>query len=481
MPDVKAALAALRAARPDYDLARKMYDGQVDEVLLNARLRRLFADSGRSFKINYARTPVDVMVERTVVQGITASTPSAQTVLDQNWADNELGIEAKDGHRRAYEFGDAFLIAWPDTTDDGTPTGTVTAYMHDPTEVRVFYDPQSPRRKSHAVHHWLEVGTEDNGLKAGTWDRVDLYYPDRVECWVSTDPAVDSTGRKRSIPDDKVEWREYDDGQGWPLDNPTPDVIPVFHFRTLRPYGRPEHADAYGPQNMITKLAVSLMGAVDRQVLPQRYALLEGTRDTAPPPAAQLFEDDNPLDPERQTGPTRDDLGDQPGDTWLLEGVKSAGQFDPASLDGFLSAMGALVEHMADVCDLPSDRFRRSGQQASAASKRADEAPLRAKVADRQAQFGVVWREYLAYVLLVAGVDGEAEVAWAPPETYNDTESWQAALLQLDAGVPFAQVMRERGYQTDVVQKWEADLPGGVPPAQAEPGGAVSVGVPAVE
>src|SRR3546814_17791675 len=51
--------------------------------------------------------------------------------------------------------------------------------------------------------------------------------------------------------------------------------IPFFHFRTARPYGRPEHKKAYGPQDALTKLVTTMMSTSAFAAFPQTWALPE--------------------------------------------------------------------------------------------------------------------------------------------------------------------------------------------------------------
>ena len=338
----------------------------------------------------------------------------------------------------------------------------MSAYCHDPKDVRILYDPEKPRRKRLAIHRWEEAGTGDegNGLAVGeTWMRINLYYPDKVERWVSDRPIINAAGTRSFFNDDATFVHYDDDGSDWEIPNDVDGVIPVFHFRTARPYGRPEHADAYGPQYGINKLYLSLMGAVDYAVLPQRYVATESEVDQASPRDA--FEEAvglDPLDPEYQSG-----LSDQssmetgPGNVWLLSGKSvKPGQFDAADSKNFIEPMAALIDQLYDVTDMPANRRHGTGgQQPSGDSQRMSEIPLNNKADDRHAQFGVTWHEWAQYVCDVNGLgETDAQVAWAPPEQYNDLASWQAANEQLAAGVPFEQVMRERGYPTDVVAQW---------------------------
>lgn len=490
---VSAALGKLAFTRPAYDEAASMYDGIVREVIASPKLAELLGGTSDAYCVNYARTPVDVLVERTMIQGWTGKDAAAIAQVEQAWTDNDLGLEAKDVHRRAYEYGDAYLIGW---SDDELPGG-VSVYAHDPTDVRVFYRPDRPREKSHAVHTWLEEGDRDpdtgNGLGEGYWRRVNLYYPDHLERYVSAVAAVDVQGNAVDFVSTGADghgddgWRDFDgDGDDsiiFYADQGMPDVVPVFHFRTARPYGRPEHADAFGPQRGINKLVVSMMGAVDFHILPQRYATTKSALDAGP--ANDPFAGTPQADPS--TGDNGfDDLDSAPGGIWTLSGEDiEVGEFSAALMSNFLEPKNDLVDSMAAVTDLPLSRFRpQAGQAPSGESQRMTEIPLNKKTSDRFAQFGVTWREWASWVVAVNAmaetVDPlDVNVSWAPPETYSDAASWAAAEAQLRVGVPYEQVLRERGYSTELVATWSADRAAAAaaapkPPRVPDQGGAAT-------
>lgn len=463
-PELTEALRLMEVAQDAYTEAGNMYDGVVDEVLASEKLRDVLGDDAQRFRINYARTPVDVLLERTKIQGWTVSNTQQLAAIEQVWADNELGIEAKDVHLKAFEYGDGYLIAWPEEDDPDFP-GKLSVYVHGPQHVRVFYDPEKPRRKRLAVHRFQVQGIpgeDGNGLGEGLWQRVNLYYPDRVEQWVSDRPLLTAAGQPFAIKHDST-FEHYGEGDEWVIPNPVDGVIPVFHFRTARPYGRPEHADAYGPQYAINKLLVSLMGAVDFAAIPQRYVATDSALDgqTAPVDAfAEVVGDTGLIDTEyTDDGLSRDSqLGSAPGDTWLLSGRNvRPGQFSAADTKNFVEPMESLIAQMADVTDLPSNRYTRGGQQPSGDSQRMSERPLNNKTNDRHAQFGVTWHEFAEYICLVNNLgETDAQVAWDPPTIDNDEASWKTAQLQLTSGVPWDQAMRERGYSSEWIAENEA-------------------------
>jgi hypothetical protein len=472
---VSKALDALRMAQPYYDTAADYYTGQIAEVFSSAKLRQLIGPTGHRYRVNFARTPVDVLLERTTMNAITCSDAAALATLNTVWDANELGLEAKDLHRQTYEFGDAYLIAWPSDEIEGG----VEAYAHDPLNVRVFYDAQQPRVKSHAVHTWTEYGTgsEGNGLSEGRWQRVALYWPDYVEQWVSKN-RIDSALGQASVPGTQTEFVPYliegsnEDGT---IENPVPGVIPVFHFRNGRPYGRPEHADAYGPQDMINKLNITMMTSVDFAGFPQRYVLTdsalnpgeEGDNFGPPPDDTLTTEGGLPgVDPDS-------DLRAGPGETWFLSGARlSVGQFQVSETQNFLNATESLIKQMASVTDVPGYYFDRSGQMPSGESFRRAEAPLNKKLDDRLAMLGVTWHEFFDYVLAVNGQSAsDAFIAWQAPEVYSDKESWDTAVVQQSAGVSQEQTLRERGYSEEQIADFTraVEIVTATPASQAPP------------
>lgn len=439
----------MTAVEPEYLRAQAFYEGDVPEVITSRKLRRLLGSTARHFSVNYAATPVDVLAERTYIAGIRCEDAAVKELLDTVWEQNELGLEAPDLHLKAYEYGDAYLIGWPDPD----APGGVSLFAHDPLNVRVFYDPANPRRKSHAAHRWEEQGTDENGLGPGRWLRLNLYYPDRVEQWVSNRRIDVDLPEKPTL----VALSEEPE-----IPNPTPGVIPVFHFRTRRPYGRPEHADAYGPQNMLNKLNVTMMGAVDHAGYPQRYVTTDAALDPSSP--ADAFSPLSPEDPDYD--PTLPGLAEDsslqsgPGETWILSGSDiKVGQFTVANTSNFLDAVHSLVKQMSSVCDIPAYYFDRSGQMPSGESFRRAEAPLDKKVKNRQMQLGVTWREVFQWVARVAKLGDrafDADVTWAAPLVYTDPEAWETAQVQRDMGVPLQVIFEGLGYPTEQAADWAA-------------------------
>ena len=441
--DLKYAYAELCDHRPEYAKAEAFYDGSVDEVYASDKVARMLAKSGLNDldEINFARLPVNAVVNRLrllAVQGPEGVEDDIKELFERN----ELHLELPCLHRRACSLGDAYLLVWPDVDDEGNVLG-VDMFVNGPGTVRVFYDEEKPLRKRFAIKSWT-IGSGKNQKI-----RADLWYRDRIERWVWEG--------KHSGKQDK--WEHYtDDGQDWQLTNEW-DEVPFFHYRTDRPYGRPEHYAAYGPQSLINKIVVSHASTVDYQSLPQRYGLIDPTLDQSGQQSD--FDPDNPEDiagdPESPLNASQ--LRNDPGEFWQLQGYRQVGQFEAANPDIYLKPFDRYIKAMGTVTDTPMHIFDSTGAAISGESRKEANAPLTAKVEARQDSFTASHKQAFGLALRILGHDDvTVDVRWAPAEQVTDAQGWATVKAKIEAGVPREHALVEAGYPREIVETWLANL-----------------------
>lgn len=426
MSDLTNAVNQILDKRADYETAQQYYEGAVEEVFFDRRIRRALKRTGDHFRLNYAATPVNAVNNRLEIASVSAISDGANSYLDRVWASNELELEVGQVHKNALIYGDAYLIVWPDGDD------SLQIFFNTAKNAVVIYDEENPRLKRYAAKVWSV--TVDGKSRS----RVNLYYPDRIEKYITVTRLGDNPADKDFVP-----FRdEHTDAEGV-MPNAL-GFVPVFHFRTEHPEGKPEHLLAYNAQDMINKLAITQMAVNDFHGFPQRWALAgEGSTE-----AADFDEDDEEEKAEA--------LGNNPGDMLWLNNVDKVGQFAAADPENFLKPMKHYIRSLAVITDTPIHYFEPTGNIPSGEALRTAEAPLVKKVRTRQISFGATWREVFTAILAIGGFKEDVQVHWKSIETFDTKEAWEIAYKKQQTGLPFAQNMSEMGYDKALVEKWDA-------------------------
>mgnify|MGYP000243559394 FL=1 len=257
MTDIKVALDQIIDKRDKYMVSEAYYEGANDEVFTHQRWYRLFRHertrfSGVTpFRFNFSKTVVDAVLNRLEIAQVETTTPAGDEYINKIWEQTDLKLDMNEIHRNALVYGDCYAIVWPDME------GNLAIDYNSPMTTTLVYDQENPRIKSYATKMWQVTDTSDRKVI-----KINMYYADRIEKYEGLG-EIDSLNGVPNLQLTEV------------VTNPW-NEIPVFHFRTNKPYGRPEHADAFGPQDAINKLISTHMMTVDYQGAPQRYALSNG-------------------------------------------------------------------------------------------------------------------------------------------------------------------------------------------------------------
>jgi hypothetical protein len=412
MTILKEPVAAVLESRAAYKEAQAYYNGDVPETFATAKLRRAFRTTGDRSRLNFCRPVVDAVNDRLEIATISGDTKAATALIQKVWENNDLGLEAMEIHRMTLVNGDAYVMVWPDENGD------VQISYNAPTNMTVVYDPENPRKMLYAVKMWRSGEAET---------RMNIY----------TDTEI----RKYRTDSDEVT-----DGTNWfgveTIDNPF-GQIPVFHFRTHRPFGRPEHYDAYDAQNAINKLFITNMFTIDYQGAPQRYALSQVDNSGE-------FTDFDEDQTERENIGS---LKNGPGELWYLKGVHTVGEFKPADADTFWKPIEALRNTVASLTNTPAHYLSRGSYNPTGQSLRVAESPLLKKVHDREMSFGYTWRDVFRFILNIEGINSNVQVLWKTHESLDELERWDVTAKKINAGLSKHQALREGGYTEDQIKQ----------------------------
>lgn len=414
MSDIKIALENILTKREGYQKAEAYYEGVNGEVFANQRWFKVFRYEGSDFRFNFSKTVVDSVLNRLEIKQILAGTEQAMNYIDEIWNQTDLKLDINEIHRNALVFGDSYAIVWPDEN------GTLAIDYNSPMSTTIIYSQDNPRQKEFAAKIWQVLDGNTKLIK------LNMYYPDRIEKYMGYGDIDTITNNvnlslMETIPNP---WGE----------------IPVFHFRTHKPFGRPEHADAYGPQDAINKLISTHMFTVDYQGAPQRYALSSGGNS-------------NEFDDFSEDDTARENIGalqNGPGELWYLQGVSSVGQFPAADPGIFTAPVMEYVNAMASITSTPNHYFLKGSNIPSGQALRVAEAPLFKKVQNRQLAFGSTWRDLFKFMFKIENIPADVEVKWENAESIDSLDNWDIAVRKKSVGVGLRQILLEAGYDPEI-------------------------------
>jgi hypothetical protein len=416
--DIRLALDYILTKREGYNRAETYYEGTQPEIFLNQRWFKLFKNEQRDFRFNFSKTVVDAVLNRLEIEQIETDNESADIYMAELLEQSDLKLDMNEIHRNALLYGDAYAIVWPDET------GKLAIDYNSPLTTVIVYDQENPRKKLYAAKMWQWATYDEKMI------HLNLYYPDRIEKYQGYG-EIENIASPQGANFELVET----------ITNPWGE-IPVFHFRTHKPYGRPEHADAFGPQDAINKLINTHMLTVDYQGAPQRYALANGGTTAE-------IDDFSEDDTARENISA---LQNGPGQLWYLQGVTAVGQFAAADPETFTKPVVEFVNQMAAITSTPTHYFLRGSYIPSGQALRVSEAPLTKKVLNRQLAFGSTWKDLFQFMLRIEGISASIDIDWATAETVDAVDQWDVAVRKKSVGMPLEQILLELGYDPEIAK-----------------------------
>jgi hypothetical protein len=412
---------ARRAGQKLIATARDYYNGD-HPTLLTDRQREFLHHGGRlKFSMNYCRLVIDALVERLRVAGIKASDERTGSWLWNLWKAARLDALSKMVQLAAVRDGEAFVIVDFDPLED-RPRFSLNLADDGGGGVSMVYDAEG--QPVYAAKRW----TVDSGTGAGTTRRLNLYYPDRIEKYISTTIAP--------------HWQPYQpDGEPFPLpwldrfgDPLGIPVVPLRNRDDGTGQGVSEISDVIPLQDALNKTLIDLIAVADTNAFPLLVALgFEVPDDFTISPGALI-----------QVPQTLDSQPDFK-------------MFPGTDLGNFIAVLQHLVLEIARISSTPLSRFQATGQVAAEGTLKQQEAGLISKVEDRQITFGDAWEDALRLAVRLQNTFGAAryddlaqiEILWYPAAPRSELEHLQTLLLKAQLGVPLNILLAEAGYSPD--------------------------------
>lgn len=426
--DLTWGLDALGERASDYRLYQRYYRGDHRLVFATEKFLNAFGPLFQAFADNLCPAPVDALADRLKVEAF-SSLSAAQDADAANllWEANRMERRQGEVHVGAARDGDAYVIVWPNSQ------GEVRIWPQTVTNLAVDYDmDEAPDRILRAVKKWK---AQDGRV------RVNLYFPDRIEKWVSRTVPRNGTDLKAN---GFIPYVPEGDAEGGPVVENPYGRVPVFHFgmhATTGGMGSSLLRDVIPLQDALNKAIADMLVAMEFVALPQRW--VTGLQ-------IELGPDGKPVAPPFQAAADR---------VWAAMGDNvNMGQFPAADLSQFMAVQESFRTEIARVTGMPVHYLKPGdGTPPSGEALKTAEARLVKMAQGCMADWGPVWEDALALAVRMERMAPTTEVrldaVWENPETRDDRNEAETQEIKQRIGVSQQQSLREMGYTDDEIEQ----------------------------
>lgn len=412
--DLQKAVEELTAKGTLYTALWGYYDGNHPLRYSTKRLQEVFKHVRVSFTQNWCAVVIDAVLDRlNLLRFDVAKDDTATQVLNDLYVSTGLKLDDDDIHTASLVTGEAFVIAWRSAEDK------TEAYYNDPRLCHMFYDKENPHKPRLAAKWW----SDEEGKK-----RLTLYYPDRLEYYISRRSAKQVRSYKAFIPMEEES-----------APNPF-GVIPVFHFRREFRVTKSELENAIPPQDMINKLLADMMVTAEFGAFKQRVIISQedpGNLKNAPYINWWI--------------PSGDGTGQ----------ASSVHQLDATDLGGYLEAIDKQANALAAITRTPKHYFfSEGGTVPSGEALIAMEAPLNKKSTRYTERLSATWQRLGAFLLQLEGQTVTAQsikAIYDDPRTVQPFTQAQVREASVRAGIPLRTVLRTEGWSEAQIDQMDAD------------------------
>ena len=391
----------------------------------NGKHKNLFKDFGKEnpnhkelealikdLKDNMCKIVVDSITARLQLDGFQIDNEETQGWCDDYFAKERVTGIAKAVHRDTVIYGDSYVLVW--VNDKGKPV-----LSHErPYNMAVKYDING--YIEYAIK-WIIERLSDTKTKSHFW----LYTNDAIYKFSYDGQTIPST----------FNWLQLD----YEIQNPFKQ-IPVFHFYNgIRKdaFCRSDLGDVVPLQIALNKEIQSREMASDFNAFKQKYVI--GDTIAVGPDGK----------PEAPFKSSVDNI-------WVFTNPETkVGEFSTTDLGNYTATINDIREEISRVSRVPFHIMGLGGNFPSGEALKTAEAPLIAKIKDKQLFFGDIWEDVFRFLCEIAKKPCETiQALWTDMTPHSELEQWQIALLKKDAGVSSNQILIEQGYTQDEIDEF---------------------------
>ena len=385
-----------------YKLYREYYDGDHPTRLTRKIRRNLELKAGETFRDNFCAIVVDALANRLSVTGFDTGNDAQGETFMEWWELNRMDAEQGNIHTSAVRDGDVYaLVEWD--YERNIPRISMELAFDGSDGVKMHYSDERRGKVALASKRWVITEPSDG---AGSVRRINLYYPDRIEKYVSDDVTGTS------------DWQQYtdDDDNRWPIpwtrtgnEGGEPLGVSMLHFAYKSGgynFGKSRMNDAIPLQNALNMAMIDLITTAVYEAFGILYM-----------------------------------IGDEWGSISMTPGVilkserpaseVSIGRIAAGDLKQLIELKNDTIMDIARVTSTPLSYFQMSGHIASEGTLKQQESGLVADAETTQVNFGNAWEDVMKMGRVLNNTFGSGpklneeqtiSTQWKPAMVRDETE-----------------------------------------------------------
>lgn len=418
--DVLAAIKDHRGRAPGYDLCRDYEEGRHRHPYASKAFASKYRWVLEQARMNICPTVRANFTDLVQIQAWTgAGEKKAAEYAEATDLDQVIDLAVNESWR----CGDAYILVWPGAD------GNRRAWYHRADQVSFTLDPVDPTVMAWAAKIWV---TDDG------FGRVNVYYPDRLERWVTV-------GKVRETGTTTVSWDTKTTANAWApfTGDGEPDVqahdmgrVPWVHLpfdpQSQGGHGRSILRDVIPEQDALNHTVHALLVNTEQYAAPLRALMGYVPKVTIDPATGRAITEHLNVDETREKV-----IGFQ-GDGPLV-------QLDPPDSGNLLKVKQAYLSDAAVLVGIPvSDVVPDLGNVPSGAA-------LRVLATRRTNTVRAYTKAITGRISVLMGLLGVADARpeWVDPAPMDDTERVTNAQARVDLGYPLEEVLPDLGESPD--------------------------------
>ena len=422
--DIQTAITKILSERPERDAYTDYYEGKHRLAFSSEKFQNTFGETLKRMRENLCPIVVDAPADRMEI--INFSSNDAKETAKQAWAiwQRELmELYSTDIHKEAFKCQKAYLIVWINEEN------LASFYVQDSRTCTIVRD-ENTDKPLYGAKMW-----ETAGEKSKRRVRLTLYYPDRIEKYITRRSYTQGLNAGLLK---EAHFEEFSDEGEFSTPNPY-ETIPIFEFKAecvLK--------DGIPIQDRLNKTICDELVAQEFAAFPQRYATgLEV-------PANDI------------TGKKELPFKSGIDRLWFTEDPNTKfGEFSSANLEQFLSVEDVARLAMARVTGTPLHYFSFSISDAiSGEALKTLESRFTKRIKRTCLAHGAIWSKAMKLALQIEGltVDTDLTAQWATPEQRSESEFLDTLGKKKDILMVPTDVLREEyGYTAEDITKFNAN------------------------